>query len=147
MNLTVLDCTLRDGGYYNNWCFEAPLVESYLAAMDLSGVDYVELGLRNFPKQGFLGPYAYTTENYLNSLAIPINLKVGVMVDAKTIIDSGFDMVKSIDSLFVEKNKSKISLVRVAAHFFEIDQCFEIIKKLKELGYTVGLNLMQAGGK
>ena len=30
--LTLLDCTLRDGGYYNNWDFSKDLVNDYLKA-------------------------------------------------------------------------------------------------------------------
>ena len=30
--LKILDCTLRDGGYYNNWDFSKDLIEDYLLA-------------------------------------------------------------------------------------------------------------------
>ena len=40
--LVMLDCTLRDGGYYNNWDFDAELVQDYLRAMAAVAVDYVE---------------------------------------------------------------------------------------------------------
>ena len=30
----LLDCTLRDGGYYNNWNFEKKLVNEYLKAIN-----------------------------------------------------------------------------------------------------------------
>ncbi|SVD87704.1 uncharacterized protein METZ01_LOCUS440558, partial [marine metagenome] len=42
----VLDCTLRDGGYYSNWFFDKDLVSSYLEAMSASNIDYVEVGFR-----------------------------------------------------------------------------------------------------
>ena len=43
--MTVLiDCTLRDGGYYTNWDFPAEAVTSYLEAMKEIDVDYVEIG-------------------------------------------------------------------------------------------------------
>lgn len=29
----ILDCTLRDGGYYNDWDFDRKLVTEYLEAM------------------------------------------------------------------------------------------------------------------
>ena len=32
----ILDCTLRDGGYYNNWNFEKELVNDYLNAINKS---------------------------------------------------------------------------------------------------------------
>lgn len=31
--IKLLDCTLRDGGYYNAWDFEQALIEDYLRAM------------------------------------------------------------------------------------------------------------------
>ena len=34
----ILDCTLRDGGYYNQWYFEDEFVKHYLNAMNASGV-------------------------------------------------------------------------------------------------------------
>ena len=29
-NVKILDCTLRDGGYYNNWDFSTNLSKNYL---------------------------------------------------------------------------------------------------------------------
>ena len=31
----ILDCTLRDGGYYNNWDFSKDLVNQYLKSKPL----------------------------------------------------------------------------------------------------------------
>ena len=45
--INVLDCTLRDGGYYNNWDFPKDLVNDYLKAISDSGIKYVELGFRS----------------------------------------------------------------------------------------------------
>lgn len=146
-NMAILDCTLRDGGYYNNWDFDSEVVENYLAAVAESNIEYVELGLRNFPKQVFLGAFAYTTEDYLNSLNLPKGPSYGVMVDAKTILESGYDIIQAVDLLFAPAEQSKVSLVRVAAHFHEVERSSLIIQRLKELGYIVGFNLMQAAGK
>lgn len=145
--MKILDCTLRDGGYYNKWNFSEELVTNYLKAVSDSGISFVELGLRNFPKDEFLGPFAYTTESYLNSLDLPSGVIYGVMVDAKTILTSNLSINDAVDALFCEAQSSKIDLVRIAAHFHEVDSSAEIAKKLKELGYLVGFNLMQAGGK
>ena len=53
--MKVLDCTFRDGGYYTDWQFNKDLVEKYLHVMKSLKVDYVELGLRQFPSSNFLG--------------------------------------------------------------------------------------------
>ncbi|CAM8675196.1 aldolase catalytic domain-containing protein [Leclercia sp. M-A074-M] len=143
----ILDCTLRDGGYYNNWDFSEEVVTAYLKAASDARIDYVELGLRNFPQAGFLGAYAYTTEQHLNTLSLPEGPTYGVMVDAKTILKAPMSIEDAVEKLFVPAKNSKVKLVRVAAHFNEVEYSGPIVKKLKEMGYIVGYNLMQAGGK
>ena len=85
--LVMLDCTLRDGGYYNNWDFDAQLVQDYLQAMLGLGVDYVELGFRGFAGSDFRGAYAFTTDAFLRSLQLPAALNVGVMVNASEVLN------------------------------------------------------------
>lgn len=145
--MKILDCTLRDGGYYNNWDFSPLVVDAYLKAMADAKIDYVELGLRNFTKQGFDGPFAYTTESFLNRLNLPLGPCYGVMVDAKTILSYEDGVQSAIESLFVDAKESKIELIRIAAHFHEVENCGDIVNILKAKGYKVGFNLMQAGGK
>ena len=43
----ILDCTLRDGGYYTNWDFETNLINDYLKCMSDIKADYVEIGFRS----------------------------------------------------------------------------------------------------
>ena len=143
----ILDCTLRDGGYYNQWDFSPEIVQAYINAMAKARIDYVELGLRNFAQNGFHGGFAYTTEDFINRLDLPQGPTYGVMVDAKTILSSTLPIEEVIDSLFVDCKVSQIDLVRIAAHFHEVEHSGPIVKALKGKGYLVGYNLMQAGGK
>jgi len=146
-SISILDCTLRDGGYYNNWDFSPEVVTQYLNSVANANIDYVELGLRNFAKSGFLGAFAYTTEDFINTLTLPEGPTYGVMVDAKTILESGMQVEEAIDVLFIPAANSKVDLVRIAAHFNEVEFSAPIVARLKKLGYIVGFNLMQAGGK
>ena len=57
----MLDCTLRDGGYYNNWDFSKNIIEDYLKAMSAAKIEFIELGFRFYKKDIYLGPCAYTT--------------------------------------------------------------------------------------
>ena len=68
--LNILDCTLRDGGYYNNWFFEKDLINEYLKVMNAIKVDYVEIGFRFIDNIRTKGPTAYSEENFLKSLKI-----------------------------------------------------------------------------
>lgn len=140
--IEVLDCTLRDGGYYNNWDFSLNLVREYIKSISASGIKYIELGFRSFPSKSFRGSNWYTTENYINSLIIPKNLKVAVMVNASEIINKK-NLDSSVKKLFIKKSLSKISLVRIAFHLNETDKTLIIAKNLRNLGYKIGLNLMQ----
>ena len=77
----LLDCTLRDGGYHNDWDFPVDLIEEYLQAMAAISVDVVELGFRSLEVEGFRGGCAYTSDGFINGLAVPQGLTLGVMVN------------------------------------------------------------------
>ncbi len=87
--ITSLDCGLRDGGYYNAWDFSPELIEQYLAAMQASGMDVVELGFRTLKNEGFQGPCAFTTDDFIRSLQIPKGLPIGVMVNGSELVGAG----------------------------------------------------------
>lgn len=139
--MKVLDCTLRDGGYYNNWEFPKHLVQKYLFSCHQAGIDYVEVGLRSPKKNRFLGAHAYTTEGYLAELNPPKDLNLGVMVNTADFKQEGV----LLTDYFLPAEQSLCSLVRIASHFTEIKESLFIAKSLKSMGYTVGLNLMQIG--
>ena len=147
MDITVLDCTLRDGGYYNKWDFEIDFTQRYLSAINHANVDILELGFRNFPQNNFLGAFAYTTEEHLNTINLNKNMTVAVMVEANRILESGYSIDKAVHLLFKEKSYSKVNLVRVAVHFDSIEKCYDIVKNIKDLGYKIAINLMQSNGK
>ena len=142
--IKILDCTLRDGGYYNNWDFDEDLVNEYLQAMDSLQIDYVEIGFRTLKNDGFKGAFAYSTDSYLNNLNIPVGLKdkIGVMINGSEVSDLNTQIV-CLEKLFQPKSKSPVSLVRIACHTQEFNNCLPAAEWLKKNGYLVGFNLMQ----
>ena len=140
--INLLDCTLRDGGYYNNWFFKKELINEYLRVMDLIKIDYVEIGFRFLDKIKSKGPCAYSEESFLRSLKIPKNLKIGVMVNASDFIGQK-NIIDLAKKNFKEKKNSVISLVRLACHHHEIKEILPLINWLKKSGYKVGVNIMQ----
>ena len=139
----VLDCTLRDGGYYNAWDFPVPLIEDYLLAMKAAQIDVVELGFRFLKNQGFKGPCAYSTDDFLRSLSIPRGLTIGVMVNGSDLCtDLGCEA--ALERLFpAPAVASPVDLVRIACHFHELPKALPAAGWLAERGYRVGFNLMQ----
>ena len=145
--INTLDCTLRDGGYYNNWDFDRKLVDNYLHALTKSKVDYVEIGFRNLSSSIFMGPYAYSRDRFLEKLNISKNLQLGVMIDTKEVLSSENGIKKTIDTLLSEKSQSNINLIRFATHFSDVNSLGKIVKLTKDKGYKIAINLMQTGGK
>lgn len=146
MAVRLLDCTLRDGGYYNDWDFTPRLVQRYLDSMGRARVPIVEVGFRSTERGGYLGATAFTTDRYLDSLQLPASAEIGVMVNAKELVaDRGAARV--IDELFSPKSKSPVQLVRLAAHFGEVARIGDGVKRLQDLGYRVGVNLMQIASR
>lgn len=139
----LLDCTFRDGGYYNAWDFPVDVVNAYLQAMKAAQVDVVELGFRFIANKGFKGPNAYTTDDYLRSLDIPEGLTVGVMINGSDMLtDLGFE--KTLEHFFPEPAAdTPVDLVRFACHFHEFEQVLPAVGWLHDRGYRVGFNLMQ----
>lgn len=146
--IKILDCTIRDGGYVNNWKFsDEQMIECYKACSK-SNVDYIEIGFRNFKKKDFLekyGPSFFCEEEYINKIVGNINgSKIAVMVTINE-----FDI-----NDFIPKIESKISLVRVLMAYhggknkgddvLDINQLLngvEQIQKLFDLGYDVSFNI------
>ena len=143
----ILDCSLRDGGYYNKWDFDRDIVCRYINAVKASSVDVVELGFRSLPKNTFMGPYVYTTDEFINQLDLPKGPIYGVMINGKEFVSDSDSLESPIDKLFQIKEKSPITLVRIAINFNNVLESESIAKELKDMGYMVGLNMMQAHGK
>lgn len=147
-NIKIVDCTLRDGGYYNDWDFSPELIQDYLQAMAALKVDFVEIGFRSLKNTSFKGACAFSTDTYLNSLNIPIELKnkIGVMVNGAELANSDTQKVV-LETLFNSKAKSPVTLVRIACHMHEFEACLPAAAWLKEQGYLVGFNLMQVADR
>ncbi len=145
--IIALDCTLRDGGYYNHWDFSPELVTYYLEALEAAKVDVIEIGFRSPTQERFLGAYAYSTDDYLARLTWPKNVKMGIMINAKEFLQYEGGALTALKDLFRPKSESPVDLVRIAAHYTEIPGCEVLVKQLKTLGYQVGFNLMQTTGK
>ncbi len=143
MGHTIVDCTFRDGGYYNQWAFDRDLIQEYLYVMAETGVDIVELGFRFFDNGTFMGPCAFTTDEFIRSFDIPERLRVGVMLNASDLVNHPAGPEAAIRALFAPKAESPVQIVRIAAHFREIAKLGPAIETLAAFGYPIGLNLMQ----
>ena len=145
MTLKILDCTLRDGGYYNNWDFDYNLVRRYISSVVKAGVSAIEIGFRTPPKGSYHGPFYFSTDEYLRTLEIPDSVLCGVMINAADYLHEE-DSLTTLQSSFCPAKESVVGLVRVAINLKNYLKSKPLALFLKELGYEVGINLMQAQG-
>ena len=143
----ILDCTFRDGGYYNLWDFSAELSKEYLSSIAKTGVDVVEIGFRSLLEQSFHGPYYYSSDDFLLSLDLPTNLKYAVMINASDYLEEESNLSTLLGILFQPCINSPVELVRIAVNFNNYQTCQNLASLLKDLGYEIVLNLMQSQGK
>jgi len=143
VKVNILDCTLRDGGYYNSWRFSSSIVNAYINALTESSVTHIELGFRFAKQDNNLGKFAFTTEEHLNSIDFPGNQQLGVMINGDEYLNSE-DPCNLITKYFLPAKRSKISFVRIAIDLVNAPKAKILIDCLDDLGYEVMLNLMQA---
>lgn len=134
-NFKILDCTLRDGGYYNNWDFSDSLTETYVNSTNNLPIDYIEIGYRSKKINGYHGKYFYCDENVINYFEKKSNKKLVIILNEKDI------KIDDIDNL-LSPLKGKVSMVRIAVDPINIERSFILCEKIKNMGFEVALNVM-----
>jgi 4-hydroxy 2-oxovalerate aldolase len=145
-NTRVLDCTLRDGGYYTDWQFAPELVLRYLDVCERSGVDNVELGYLRLRPTG-AGPYGDLPDavpaEVRARLSAAGRLEFSVMVDAA---ESFGRPAQELATLMRERLGDLIEVVgyvRVAVRFNALGRCAGLLAAIRALGLRPCLNVMQ----
>jgi 4-hydroxy 2-oxovalerate aldolase len=147
----LLDCTIRDGGYVNDWNFTQEQMRELYVSLNNANIDYMEIGFKTIKKPEYLkkfGPQYFSEEEYINSTFGDIYQENG----CKLAIMCQLDIMDIND--FVPKKDSLISMVRVlqAYHGFKeksdeiididlLQKGLVIIKQLSDLGYEVCFNI------
>jgi 4-hydroxy 2-oxovalerate aldolase len=133
--MKILDCTLRDGGYYTNWDFSKELVHTYFQAFNELPVDYLELGYRSMPMKEYLGEFFYCSLSRLEEIRNHSNKKLAVMLNEK---DARPDQVKEL----LAPCKNLVDMIRVAVDPQNLGRAIKLATELKKYGFEVGFNIM-----
>ena len=141
--LKFLDCTMRDGGYYNDWRFTKSFANKYLKCISKTPIKYIEIGFRSSNKKTGLGDFWYTKDELIEELIIPQNVKICVMINLSDVLYKGSIQKKILNKIFSKNTKNKIHLVRIALHFEEIKNLKKLCEFFKNKNYQFAINLMQ----
>lgn len=134
--INILDCTLRDGGYYTNWDFESSVVDAYCKGLNELPVEYVEVGYRSPQMNEYFGKFFYLPKWVMHELSEKLpNKKLVVMLNLKDIsIDILPDLIGDL--------KAQVAMIRIVSAPGEIQQAMKVCKAIKMMGFEVGINMM-----
>ena len=128
--VNLLDCTLRDGGYVNDWLFGHSVITSVYKRLDIAGVDYIEVGFlddrRKYDGNRTIQPSTEAFDKVFDGVdkkhATPL-----AMIDYGTC-----DL-----SAIAECDKSFIDGIRVIFKKEKIAEALPFCRKIKEKGYKL----------
>ena len=83
MAIKILDCTLRDGGYYTQWDFNWEFVKTYLECIENTPIEYIEIGYRSTAQNKYLGEYYYLPKSTVDKISDLSSKKLAIMLDTK----------------------------------------------------------------
>lgn len=134
-NLKILDCTLRDGGYYTNWDFDSRIVQSYIQAINHLPLDYLEIGYRSNQMDGYSGEFFHCPVYVMEELKTQTNKHLAIMLNEKD--------VKATDiKALLDPCKGLIDMVRLAIDPKNFKRALGLAEEIKNNGFEVGLNVM-----
>lgn len=135
-NITLLDCTLRDGGYVNNWQFGKENIKKIVCKVLQAGVEIVECGYLSIKESGDVDTARYSSISDVERAYAPVkssHQNYAVMVNL------GEYPIELLD------NASENSpIIRVAFYKRDLKEAFEYLKSLKIKGYRFFLQPMGA---
>ncbi|MBF0483586.1 MAG: DUF115 domain-containing protein [Candidatus Omnitrophica bacterium] len=135
--VSILDCTIRDGGYLNEWDFSETMVRDVYRQVSKSGVDYIELGFFNSKTSRPSNPWQCVSEKTLKKIVEGIpGVPIALMLDYGKFRVT--DIGRAKDTL--------VRMFRIAVHKNEVKNAAMQVAKIKAKGYMVTLQLMGING-
>ncbi len=128
MNIKILDCTLRDGGYINDWNFSDQHIREISNALDKSNVDIIEYGYLDNRKGKSSNSTLFDCTHSVD-LMIPLDSSAQKVV----MINLGDFDINNLS----QKNKTKIDGIRLAFHKRDLRKALKLSKCIYDLGYKL----------
>ena len=130
-NVKILDCTLRDGGYINNWDFGIKKSQIIISLLQQANLDYIETGFLTEEKSN-------ESQTLFNSFE-----KVKKFLPEITNKDKLFGMItysKFSNDLVPDIKDSPLGGLRVIFKKDQKQEALEYCKKIKAKGYKLFIN-------
>ncbi len=134
MKISLLDCTLRDGGYINDWNFGEEAIKKIVWKLAQTGIEMIEVG--------FIKGDTYNPDYSLFPDVESFRHVLGVK-DKNILYVGMLDMSNPvpIERLIPNKDDS-IDGIRVIFKKEKLDEAYKYCQRIKELGYAVFVNFV-----
>jgi len=132
-DINLLDCTLRDGGYVNDWSWGVNRARYIVKKLILAKIDVIEVGfLKNIGE--------YIQNRTISNRIEDLNNLIPKETNSNTVF-AAMVMVSDYDvSQLIPYSGQGIELIRITAHEYDIDELFSVAEKIIYLGYKVSIN-------
>ncbi|UXS01902.1 aldolase catalytic domain-containing protein [Agrobacterium tumefaciens] len=134
-SVKILDVTLRDGGYRNNFNFTKDYACKAISRLADIGVQYCEIGYCNgsFVRKPEHGLTSSVSVDYLRAVSTSSgqNLSLAVMVHPRNVGPSDFEML----------HEEGVSMIRVCLKREQLNEGLATIRLAKSLGFLVSANV------
>lgn len=134
--IQILDCTLRDGGYINNWKFGYANIKDTVERLIQAGIDIIETGYLSSKGDFSADESQYSSVDAIKRI-IPADRKntlIAVMINCG---DYDAELLPQYDGTGPD-------CIRVCFHKSQALQAVELCRKIKEKGYKVYFQPMVA---
>lgn len=135
--INILDCTLRDGGYYTNWDFEEAMVDNYISAMNELPINIIEIGYKSPAKDNYAGGHFYLPDFVIERIKNQTKKDLAIILNEK-------DVRAHEAEVLLAPCIDKIKLIRIAVAPQNFLRGIELAEEVKKLGFQVAFNLMYA---
>ena len=137
--IKILDCTLRDGGYVNNWEFSLESTKAIITALIDSNIEIVECGFVNQKYKNTSDSTVFSEINQVNELLLSLDRDIE-STDFCVMVNKG-DL--DIDSLPSHNKKTgPVSMIRYAFHKKDWREALDDTKIMIKKGYQVYVQAM-----
>ena len=130
--LMLLDCTLRDGGYINEWHFGRNVILSVCAKLSAAKIDIIEVG--------FLTELPHTENNSLYASCAELDsITVGCQGSNQIAAMIAIGEMELDPEVLVPAMQSTLDIVRITFHNnnVEVEKAFRFARHLMDKGYQV----------
>lgn len=132
----LLDCTIRDGGFENNFNFTEEEVKNKLKASSEIGYSYFEIGYLSDPE------LLSKNDGIWRNVPFSLVTKIKNEVEPKCKISAMIDCWRYNIEDLLPKAQTDIDLIRVCSYEEQVDMALNMCRSIKDKGYEVSLNII-----